>query len=91
VAFGDGTFAIGGHRAILQSDPLLNLELALRPTPQLQLWGPVNRSYDIEFADALTPASNWNTLTNFYATECPASITETNVLRRCYRARRLPR
>ena len=90
VAFGDGTFVIGGVGAVLQSDPLLNLELAMQPAPHLLLWGPVNRSYNIEFADTLNPSNTWLTLTNVFAGQCPVSISDTNGLGRFYRAVLLP-
>jgi hypothetical protein len=90
VAFGDGTFVIGGDSTILQSDPLLNLELAMQPAPRLLLWGPVNRSYNIEFADTLNPPNKWSTLTNVFAVQCPLSISDTNGRGRFYRAALLP-
>jgi hypothetical protein len=90
VAFGDGTFVIGCQGGILQSDPLLNLELTMRPAPHLLLWGPVNRSYSIEFADAFNPLNNWRALTNVFADQCPMSISDTNGSGRFYRAALLP-
>jgi len=91
VAYGDGTFVIGGDRAVLQSDPLVSLELAMQPAPHLLLWGPANRSYRIDFADTLKPWNNWSTLTNVFAAQCPVAITDTNGLGRFYRAALLPR
>jgi hypothetical protein len=94
VAFGDGTFVtgavIGGEGGMLQSDPLLNLELTMQPDPHLLLWGPVNRSYNIEFAGTLSPSNNWIALTNVFADQCPMSISDTNGLGRFYRAVLLP-
>ena len=90
VAFGDGSFVVVGTGAILQSDPLVNLELAVQPAPHLLLWGPANRSYLIEFADTLNSPSNWLVLTNVFAGQCPISISDTNGLRRFYRAALLP-
>jgi hypothetical protein len=89
IAFGNGTFVIGGG-AILQSDPLVSLEFVAQPVPQLLLWGPVNRSYRVEFVDNVSTPNSWSTLTTVVAKECPVSISEILGSRRFYRAVLLP-
>lgn len=94
VAFGNGTFVLGGEAgAILQSDPLVNLTMTMPSTPELLLWGPTNRSYRIEYADSLNPLNQWNALTTFVANESPATFSDTswtNSVKRFYRATLLP-
>ena len=89
VAFGNGTFLTGGG-AVLQSDPIVNLEMTMTPAPQLRLWGPANRSYRIEFKDSPAAPGSWSTLTTLTADQMPASINDTNGPGRYYRAILLP-
>ncbi len=94
VAFGNGTFVIGGETgAILQSDPVMYLTLTMQPAPQLLLWGPVNRSYRIEYANSMSPSSQWAELATVMANQIPASFSDpswTNSTTRFYRAVLLP-
>lgn len=94
VAYGNGTFVItGGAGAILQSDPLVNLTITKLAFPRLELSGPVNRSYRIEYADGLDASSAWLELATVTVNEIPAFFNDpswTNSTMRFYRAVLLP-
>lgn len=94
VAFGDGTFVIGSSQnGILQSDPVVTLELAVRSMPELSLAGPMNRSYRIEYSDNLGYVNSWITLTNLVSTNTSAQCFDpgwTNSSKRFYRAVLIP-
>ncbi|HVV00439.1 MAG TPA: hypothetical protein VHH88_03695, partial [Verrucomicrobiae bacterium] len=89
-AFGDGTFVLAGGGAVLQSDPLLTLDLVVNPAPILRISGPVDRAYRVEFSDGLGPGQSWSVLTNVTANQSPISIGDTNAPSRFYRAALLP-
>jgi hypothetical protein len=90
VTFGDGTFVIAGDNSlILQSDPIINLSLAITGVPQLLLSGPINRSYRIDCTSDLSTTNQWTPLTNITVSESPATFTDTtwtNCPARFYRA-----
>ena len=94
IAFGDGTFVVGTKNGgILQSDPLIRLGLVSTPAPEIQIFGPHNKSYRIECLDGLGQPNSWwelattpptNNVTQF------ADTTWTNRMNRFYRAVLLP-
>jgi hypothetical protein len=62
VVFGDGTFVAGGDSgAIIQSDPIVLLQIARSSDVALTVSGPRDREYQIEWTDHL-PATTWNLL-----------------------------
>jgi hypothetical protein len=62
VVFGDGTFVAGGDNgAILQSDPIVLLQIAESTDTIITVSGPRERDYQIEWSDRL-PAVTWNLL-----------------------------
>ncbi len=94
VAFGNGTFVVVGEGGtILQSDPLLALDLVGRPEVRLSVTAPVDRSCRIEYADALAATNVWQTLTTVVLTDpsvtCP-DVTAAHAARRFYRAVLVP-
>jgi hypothetical protein len=94
VAFGNGTFVIGGDRSlILQSDPIVNLSLAINGAPHLFIDGPTNRGFRLEYRDGLNASIQWSFLTNITLSGNAADfidVTATNSPMRFYRALLLP-
>jgi hypothetical protein len=86
VAYGNGSFVIGGYPdAILQSDPIIALNLTIGATPNITLSGPVKRTYDIECSNELGTWWPWKTV---FADSMPFLVpddTATNGVR-LYRA-----
>jgi len=56
--------------------PAFTLELSMHVPHQLLLWGQTNRSYRIEFTDALAGLSQWTQLTTVLATGVPTAFTD---------------
>ncbi len=94
IAFGDGTFVVGTRNGgILQSDPLITLSLVSTPAPKIQIFGPHNKSYRIEYRDGLGQANSWLELATTPATNDVTQFTDTswtNHMNRLYRAAVLP-
>lgn len=92
IAFGDGAFIAGTERGgLLQSDPMISLDLKTAAFPELQISGPRHRQYRIEFCDAAS-TSGWASLGTITITNDPALYTDwsgTNSSR-FYRALLLP-
>jgi hypothetical protein len=90
IAFGDGSFITSTERGgLLQSDPLVTLNLHLGAIPELQISGPRFRQYQIEYSDAFPATNGWSSLGTFTVTNHPALITDwsgTNTTQRLYRA-----
>jgi hypothetical protein len=92
VAFGNGTFVIAGEAgAVLQSDPMVVLELSDSLPPTISISGPMNRSYRIECRDDMLSNGGWETLTTLTNSCGPfVESTWTNGNQRFYRAVLLP-
>jgi hypothetical protein len=86
VGYGNGSFVIAGrHGGILQSDPLVALNLTMGTLPNITLTGPVNRTYELECA---SESGVWSPLKTVFADSMPFTVpdpTATNALR-LYRA-----
>jgi hypothetical protein len=54
-------FLVGPQGAILESDPVVRLTLALADFPQLNIYGPTGHLFRIDSVDALTAAPAWQT------------------------------
>jgi hypothetical protein len=75
IGFGNGTFVIGTDSGgILQSDPIVNLNVAMQSQPQLTLWGQRGRSYRIECADALL--SEWRPLSTVFLDGASVTVND---------------
>ena len=89
IAFGDDTFVVvGSNGTVLQSDPLISLDLSFNGGAELSISGPVGRVYRIDYTELL-PTSTWQTLATITATNRPQLWTDTqstNVTQRFYRA-----
>src|SRR6185436_13235915 len=78
VGFGNGTFvAVGGGGAILQSDPVILLNIARNnSSTAITLWGMPGTSYRIEGAERFGPDAVWQTLTNITLETNPTLWTD---------------
>jgi hypothetical protein len=94
VAYHDGTFVVvGSGGAILQSDPVITLDLNSGSPVELTLAGIEGRSYRIEYLDGLQLTNAWQELTTIVLTNSPATCTDStssNAVARFYRATLLP-
>jgi hypothetical protein len=90
IAFGDGTFVSGTERGgLLQSDPLITLNLKAAAFPELQISGPRQRQYQIEYCATVASTNGWSALGTVTLTNDTAPFTDlsaTNATRRFYRA-----
>ena len=78
VGFGSGTFvAVGDGGAILQSDPVILLNIARNnSSTAITLWGTPGTSYRIEGTGQLGPDAVWQTLTNITLETNPTLWTD---------------
>lgn len=94
IAFGDGTFVVGTQNGgILQSDPMVLLRMRTGLPPQLEIFGPLHRQYQIEYCNTLGLTNAWSSLGAVTITNNPCLFTDgngTNSVGRFYRAVLLP-
>jgi hypothetical protein len=87
VAYGNGSFVIAGYQgAILQSDPLIALNLTMGVVPNITLTGPVNRTYELECSGEF---GGWSPLKSAFADSIPFTVSDLTATNgtRLYRAR----
>jgi len=89
IAYGNGSFvAVGFDGLIIQSDPIVSLDLKTGRFAQLELSGPVG-PYRIESSDLMENPTEWRPLTTIDVSETPYVFTDqssTNAAWRFYRA-----
>jgi hypothetical protein len=63
VAFNNGTFVmVGPSGNIVQSDPIIRLDVVKKEQTQVILQGPMDRSYRLEASDGLFDPNSWHLL-----------------------------
>lgn len=77
IAFGDGTFVAAAARGgLLQSDPLIVLNLQLSPQPQIHISGPRHRQYRVESRGLHSATNVWDNRGTVTAAHGVAVFTE---------------
>lgn len=94
IAFGDGAFVAATERGgLLQSDPLIVLNLQLSPQPQIQISGPSRRQYRVESRGLLSATNLWENRGTVTTVHGAAMFTDSDAhsaAGRCYRVQLLP-
>lgn len=94
IAFGDGAFVAATERGgLLQSDPLIVLNLQLSPQPQIHISGPNHRQYRVESCGILSATNIWENRGTVTTAHGAAVFTDSDAHSapgRCYRVLLLP-